>query len=139
MCEKHFRLLQKQVDEAINAATVAASQGGMEICGLLIDNGYFIELIATKNKIKKGGSFAFNTREIRLIQKSASALNHEIIGTFHSHPFYIDEPSESDIKNTLDNSIMLIIDVTGRKVGVWHIKDDNKKRVEFTIIDAGIN
>jgi proteasome lid subunit RPN8/RPN11 len=131
---KKFKLLKEQIEDIINDSAIAASRGGLEICGLLIDNGYFTELVKVNNKIKRGGSFAFYVNEIRLMQKAVRLMGHEIIGTFHSHPLYIDEPSDSDIQNALDDSFMLIIDVTERKIGFWYIKDGNKRRVEFEMI-----
>ena len=83
---------------------------GREICGFLVDNGYFIELIPLQNTQTKGG------------------------GTFHSHPTYLAEPGESDIKFAVDDSLMLVIDVLDKKVGLWSIKDKQKKKLRFTLI-----
>jgi proteasome lid subunit RPN8/RPN11 len=133
---KKLRLLDEQVAAMIEAATVATSDGtaGAEICGLLVDNGYFIELIKVTNKSKRWGSFSFYMNEIKLIEKAVRFMKHEIIGTFHSHPFSTSSPSKSDILNTYDDSFMLIIDVTRKELGFWHIKDGDKIKTEFEVI-----
>jgi len=132
---KKFRLLDEQVVVMIEAATAAVDGvTAAEICGLLVDNGYFIELIEVTNKSKRWGSFSFYVNEIRLIQKAVRFMKHEIIGTFHSHPFGTSSPSKSDILNTHDDSFMLIIDVTRKELGFWYIKDGDKTRAEFELI-----
>jgi hypothetical protein len=45
-------------------AEQAAKNNGEEICGLLVNNGYFFESILAKNKRKTGGGFAFYVNEI---------------------------------------------------------------------------
>lgn len=120
----------------LEAATDAAEKkDGAEICGLLIDNGYFIDLIQVKNKSKRIGSFAFYENEIKLLEKAVHFMKHEIIGTFHSHPFSTNIPSKSDILNTYDDSFMLIIDVIRQDLGFWYIKDQDKTQIEFNILN----
>lgn len=131
---KNFKLLNTQVTVVIESAIIAA-ESDAEICGLLVDNGYFIELIQVKNKSKKIGSFSFYMNEINFIEKAVRYMKHEIIGTFHSHPFSTYYPSKSDILNTYDDSFMLIIDVTRKSLGFWYIKDNGSKKVKFDIIE----
>lgn len=121
----------------IEAATAAAngSVAGAEICGLLVDNGYFIELTQVTNKTKRWGGFSFYAHEIRLIEKAVRFMKHEIIGTFHSHPFSTTLPSTSDILNTHNDSFMLIIDVRRKELGFWYIKDGDNTKTEFEIIN----
>lgn len=126
--------MKKQLNKMINNAVFSANQNGQEICGLLVDNGYFIELIKVNNKIKEGGGFAFYVNEIRFLQKAVNKMDHEIIGTFHSHPAYIAEPGDGDIQNALDDSYMLIIDAMDKEVGLWHIKDQKKRKKQFELI-----
>lgn len=130
----NYKFVGEQLNNIITRASVAAEKGGNEICGLLVNNGYFIEVIETKNKIKRGGGFAFYAREIHYIESAVTILGHEILGTFHSHPMYIAQPSESDIANAVDDSLMLIIDVLDKNVGLWYIKDMKKTPLEMTII-----
>ena len=67
-------------------AAKLAKAGGKELCGLILDNGYFLELVLVRNKSKRSGGFSFNFGEVSAIQKMARLCNHEIVGTFHSHP-----------------------------------------------------
>jgi proteasome lid subunit RPN8/RPN11 len=129
-----YRVLKSQLHKIIREAIEAAKENGSEICGLLVDNGYFIEIIQTRNRIKRGGGYAFYTNEVKSIHAAAKKLGHQIVGTFHSHPLYIASPSESDIENAVDDSIMLIIDVLDKKTGLWHIKNLKKRELGLTLI-----
>ena len=131
---KYYRLLAKDLTSLIEEAGQASQKGGLEICGLLADNGYFIELIRCRNKSKRGGSFSFYQREVAVIERLIDILNHEIIGTFHSHPLAIAEPGDSDLENAFEEEFMLIIDVIGQKAALWHIKGKNKTKVDFELI-----
>lgn len=129
-----YRFLSSKLKILVKDAVQASKEGGHEICGLLVDNGYFIELIQCRNKSRKGGSFAFYQREVSRIQKSAEILNHEIVGTFHSHPFAGAKPGDSDLADAFDEELMLIIDVIDRGVALWHIRDKSKRKVQFELI-----
>lgn len=129
-----FRILKKQLNNMLSQSVSSARKDGSEICGLLIDNGYFIELIRCKNKSKKGGGFQFYFNEINLLKKAVGKLDHEIIGTFHSHPYYLAEPGESDIANALDDSYMLIFDALDKEACLWHIKKLKKRKIKFILI-----
>ena len=112
-----------------------AAKGGMEICGLLIDNGYFIEMIRLKNKSNKVGRFSFFMKEADAIEKACKQLNHKIVGTFHSHPFSIAEPGDSDIAKGFDNEIMLVIDVIGKEAKLWRLSNEKKKKLRFMLLE----
>jgi proteasome lid subunit RPN8/RPN11 len=130
-----LKMLYSSLVFASKQARQAAKDNGREICGLLINNGYFIELVHVRNKCKTGGGFAFYVNEIRAIKKMTLVLNHEIIGTFHSHPVGLAEPGKSDIYYAVNDSLMLIFDVFGKKYALWHIQDKKAKPVQFDIIE----
>ena len=90
-------IVRKDIDRLIRSAKAAANIDGKEICGLLIHNGHFIEVIQTKNKLKRSGSYIFDAREIKQIENATHKLKHEIIGTFHSHPAADATPGARDI------------------------------------------
>lgn len=131
---KTYIFQKKQLNTIIRNALKSAQNGGKEICGLMVDNGFFIEIIQTKNKSKVGGSFSFYVSEIRAIVKAAKRLNHEIIGTFHSHPLWLAEPGDSDISNAVDDSLMLIIDCLDKNSKLWHIKKNKAKEKRMELI-----
>ena len=131
---KRYRLLKSQFDNASRLAGKSAKINGTEICGLLVDNGFFIELVHVRNKSRRGGGFSFYLNEIRAIQKMAKTFDHEILGTFHSHPVGLPEPGKSDRTYALDNSVMLIFDVMGKKAGLWRIKNKKALPLEFDLI-----
>jgi len=87
-----IKIKNKQLRRLIKNAIAASKDDGKEICGLIVDTGYFLELIQVKNKIKSGGGFRFYLPEIKKIEKAVSVINYEIVGTFYSHPFYIAQP-----------------------------------------------
>jgi proteasome lid subunit RPN8/RPN11 len=129
-----YRILNTQLRRTIAEACRLAN-GGMEICGLLIDNGYFIEMIRMRNKSKKPCSFSFYLAEADAIEKACKQLNHEIVGTFHSHPFSMAEPGNSDIAKAFDNEIMLIIDVIKNEAKLWRVSSKRKKELRLTLLE----
>jgi len=130
-----FRMLRSSLERTLRQAKQAAKDNGKEICGLLIDNGYFLELVHVRNKCKTGGGFAFYVNEIRLIKRMVCVFNHEIVGTFHSHPVGLAEPGKSDIYNAVDDSLMLVFDVLGKTCALWHIHGKIATPVKFDPIE----
>jgi proteasome lid subunit RPN8/RPN11 len=128
-----YRILNAQLLRTIAEARQAA-KNGMETCGLLIDNGYFIEIIGLRNKSRKIGEFSFFMKDADAIENACKQLNHEIVGTFHSHPFSMAEPGNSDIDKAFDNEIMLIIDVTEKEAKLWRISNKKKKELQFMLL-----
>jgi proteasome lid subunit RPN8/RPN11 len=128
-----YRILNTQLRRTIAEARQAA-KSGMEICGLLIDNGYFIEIIGLRNKSNKAGKFSFFMKEADAIEKACKQLNHEIVGTFHSHPFSMSEPGNSDIDKAFDNEIVLIIGAIEKKAKLWRISNKKKTELKFMLL-----
>lgn len=130
-----YRLLKSQFEIVSQCARRAASDGGREICGLLVSNGYFLHTVLLTNKTKTGGGFSFYCTEVRKVRRACEILHHEIVGTLHSHPAYIAKPSRSDILNAVDDSLMLVFDVIGKRAGLWHVKNHMCVRRTFTQIE----
>ena len=128
------RILRVDADNILKKAITAANDDGIEICGLLVDNGYFLEIVQTQNECSHGGGFSFCSSEIIDIEKAAKILGHNVVGTFHSHPTYIAIPSQSDIENTPSNSFMLIIDVINEEFRLWYIKNLKITNVKLRFI-----
>jgi len=95
---------------------------GTEICGLIIDTGYHLSLIPTRNVSPRVGSFVLSRPDVRQIAAAAKVLGQEIAGTFHSHPLGVATPGKSDIKNAVDDSLMFIFDCIGKEGRLWKIK-----------------
>jgi proteasome lid subunit RPN8/RPN11 len=134
MSARHARFLRIQLERMQKQATKVAKSGGREICGLIVDNGYFLELVQVRNKSKHGGGFSFYAREVRAVHKMARVCDHEIVGTFHSHPLGLANPGSSDLYNAVDDSMMLIFDVIGGRARLWHIKSKRAIRRRFRLI-----
>ena len=117
-----------------NEAKKLAKLNGREVCGLILDNGSFFELIQTRNKAKRGGGFSFYFGEVRAIRKLSCLRGREIVGTFHSHPVGLPDPGPSDLRHAVDDSLMLIFDVTGRTARLWRVKRESAKRLQFSLI-----
>ena len=129
-----YKIWAAQLNEMIEESQLLASNGGKEICGLLVDNGYFIEMIRLKNKEKKSGGFSFYVKEAEFIEKACKRMNHEIIGTFHSHPYYIAKPGKADIAAAFEIEIMLVIDVMDKNARLWLINNKKLKELQFEMI-----
>jgi proteasome lid subunit RPN8/RPN11 len=132
--KRPLRFLKSQFSTIQAKAKLSALKQEHEICGLILFNGHFFELLQVRNKSKRGGGFSFYYREIRGIEKMARLYNHEIVGTFHSHPAGVATPGPSDLSNAVDDSIMLIYDVTGQSAALWHIKNRKSKRLQFVLL-----
>ncbi|MBN2320819.1 MAG: Mov34/MPN/PAD-1 family protein [Acidobacteria bacterium] len=129
-----FKFLSTQLNNIVKDAQLSVKDSGKEICGFLVDNGYFIEIIKLKNKTKKGGGYSFYLKEADFIEKACTIMNHKIVGTFHSHPYYIAVPGDSDKANAFDNELMLIIDVMGKDIKLWQITNTKEKEIPFELI-----
>ena len=107
---------------------------GHEVCGILIDNGHYIDLLEVKNRARSLGRFVINHRQLDLIEVSAKALKYKVAGTFHSHPASCAKPGESDILGADNGSLMLIIDCIGNEAKLWRIKDNKARLVKFNLM-----
>jgi len=126
--------LKSQFKKIEKDAQKLAKLNGGELCGLILDNGVFCELIQVRNKTKRAGGFSFYFAEVRATRKMAHLVKHEIVGTFHSHPVGLPAPGPSDLHNAVDDSIMLIYDVIGRSARLWYVKDLKARKLEFSLI-----
>jgi len=131
---RRARFLTPQFKRILVEARRLAKLNGIEVCGLILDNGLFLELVQTKNKSRHGGGFSFYFSEVRAIRKLAGLCAHEIVGTFHSHPAGLPEPGPGDLRNAVDDSLMLIFDVLGRSARLWHVKDQRARHARFSLI-----
>jgi len=117
-------IIKKDLTNIIVKARKAARYNGHEICGLLINNGRFLEILETKNVCSEGGHFQFNEKQIIKIKKAVKEIGHEIVGTFHSHPAGVAKPGSGDIDNAVDDSLMLVIDCIGKEARMLRVACD---------------
>ena len=129
-----LKIKNKQLRTLIKNAVAVSKNGGKEICGLIVDTGYFLELIQVRNKIKTDGGFEFYIPEIKRIEKAVSVIGFEIVGTFHSHPFYIAKPGKKDLAGVNSSELMLIIDCMDKEAMLWKVKGRKANRVKFELI-----
>jgi proteasome lid subunit RPN8/RPN11 len=130
------RIEKKDLARTIKKAERAAHSDGREICGLLIDNGHFLEILETSNISQEGGHFQFDAKQIRRIKKAVTEIHHEIVGTFHSHPLAGAKPGSGDINGTVDDSLMLIIDCLHSDAQLWRIKNGKARRLTVQTIEV---
>jgi proteasome lid subunit RPN8/RPN11 len=133
MARRKYRIRKKDIRYLLTKA-VAEAKDAHEICGLLIDNGYFLQLMETRNISKRDGSFLMDGREVRSVNKAAEKLNLDYVGTYHSHICWFAKPGDSDIAGAEDNSLMLIIDNMDKEVKLWRIKNKRAYPLSFEII-----
>lgn len=130
---KRTRFHRSDMRRLISGAA-AFAKDAREICGVLIDNGHFLQIRETRNISKERGSSKFDRRELNSINRAAEKLELKVVGTFHSHPFWFAKPGESDIQGAVDNSLMLIIDGMDKQVGLWRIKNNRGYALTFELI-----
>jgi proteasome lid subunit RPN8/RPN11 len=107
---------------------------GREICGFLIDNGYYLHLWLTRNKRRKPGGFSYYMGEVKELEKITRSLGIEIVGTFHSHPASEAVPGRNDVKYAENDSLMLIFDCIGNQGRLWHVKDGRYREKKMELI-----
>ena len=129
------RLLHTKLVELAAYAALMAKKD-REICGLLIDNGFCFDMLVVPNKSKSIGSFAFDETAVKRIKRAVQLTGNEIIGTFHSHPWSPAKPSKSDIENTLDDSLMMIISVSDQSAKLWYIKNGMASSIQYRTLRA---
>lgn len=126
-----YSVSKNALGSIIDQAVDAANRGGQEICGLLVAHHKTLEPVRLRNKIKRGGGWAFYVGEVRRAVAAARRSDLEIVGTFHSHPLYIAKPGDSDVSGALDDSLMLVIDCMDRRCGLWHIRAGTARPVRL--------
>jgi len=130
---RKWRILEGDLDDAVKRAVLAAARG-REICGLLIDNGYFLELISMRNKSRIPDKCAFYFGEVRTIEKACRKVGHRIIGTFHSFPGSSADIGEQRVENGVDGTLLLVISSTEKKATLWQTEGRQAKQAPFTLL-----
>jgi proteasome lid subunit RPN8/RPN11 len=133
--KNRYAVLKKDIRSLIRRAVDEAKRKGKEICGLIVDSGFCLEFVICKNKSVRPGSFSFYFGEVRSIVEAAKRLGHEVVGTFHSHPLGLDEPGDTDITNAVNDSLILIISCSDRRVALWRIKSGKASKITLLQID----
>lgn len=125
------RFARESLRSVIAEAVEVAAASEREVCGLLVDNGHEIELVRLRNAERRPGGFRFFVRDVREVERAARVLGHAVVGTFHSHPLFLAEPGEGDLRQARNGSLMLIIDCTGRRAMLWRVKGGRARRVPY--------
>ncbi len=126
----------KELSRTIRKAKGLARKESKELCGFLVHNGHFIELIETRNESTEKGHFKINKTQYHRIKKAIKTVHHDLIGSFHSHPVSEAKPGPGDIKGSENNSLMLIIDCIGNEAKLWRIKDKKAREVKYKTIEV---
>ena len=122
----HYSQMLKQ------ACRSARETAGSEICGLIVDTGFHLAFVPTRNASRRVGSFVLSRPDVRRIVAAAKILGQEIVGTFHSHPVGVATPSRTDIMHAVDDSLMFIFDCTDRTGSLWKIKGGRARSLPFS-------
>ncbi len=128
--------LGKELSRTIRKAKRLARKDANELCGFLVHNEHFIELIEAKNKSRKKGHFKINKKQYHRIKTAIKTLRHDLIGSYHSHPVSKAQPGPGDIEGSENNSLMLIIDCIGNEAKLWRIKDKKAREIKYKTIEV---
>jgi len=124
-----------QYSKLLREARYAACQkAGAEICGLIINTGYHLAFVQTRNASRRAGGFVLSSPDVRRIVAATQSLGQEVVGTFHSHPAALPAPGDSDIRHAVDDSLMFIFDCIGRKGRLWKIKKGRARSIKFRFL-----
>jgi len=69
-----------------------------EICGVVVDNGWFLELVRLPNRTRRRGGFRMIHKDLKAVEGAALRLGHCVVGSFHSHPVSLAKPGPGDIE-----------------------------------------
>ena len=130
---RKWRILKGELDDAVRRAVLASARR-REICGLLIDNGYFLKLVFMRNKSRTPHKCAFYFGEVRSIEKACRKLGHRIIGTLHSFPSSPAEIGEGHIENGVEGSLLLVISSTEKSAALWQTENGSAKQAPFVLL-----
>jgi len=130
---RRWRILEGELDDVMRRAVVASARR-REICGLLIDNGYFLELVFMRNKSRTPDKCSFYFGEVRTIEKACRKVGHRIIGTFHSLPSPPREIGDGHIENGVDGSLLLAINPAEKNATLWQTEGGKAKKAQFVLL-----
>ena len=128
------RRIRKTDIRRLMRKAAASAKRYREICGLLIDNGYFLQLREIRNVSRREASFLLGTREVNAVTRAAGKLDMVVVGTFHSHIAWYAKPGEGDINGAEEDSLMLILDPVDKEARLWRIKNGRAYALTFEAI-----
>jgi proteasome lid subunit RPN8/RPN11 len=127
MAEGHLR-------EFLRVAARMA-EGHREICGVVIDNGWTLELVRLPNRTRRRGCFRMVSVDLKDVERAARRLGHRVVGSFHSHPVSVAKPGPGDIRGAEVGSLMLVIDCIGREASLWRVGRNRRAyRVRLVLV-----
>jgi len=115
-----YRIVQRELRDLLRLA-VHLGKDDREICGLIVDNGWSLELVRLPNRTRRRAAFRMTADDIKVVQRAARRLGHQVIGSFHSHPAYFARSGPGDIRDGEIGSLMLVLDCIGRETRLWRI------------------
>jgi proteasome lid subunit RPN8/RPN11 len=126
-----YSFQRKNVREILRSV-VRAKKCLREVCGLLFDNGRYIELVEIENISTDICRFVLAPAAVDASIEESLALGRTFIGTFHSHLASDPVPGDTDIECAL-GEIMLIIDSCDGHMRLWRIERDTAREIAFTV------
>jgi len=130
----HFIDKAQYIDLRNAACACSRDKAGTEIRGLLVHTGHCLSFARTRNSSRRAGGFVLSRMDVRRIVAAAKALDHEVVGTFHSHPLGLAKPGQSDIDHAVDDSLMFIFDCLGKVGRLWRIKRGKAQSLNFRFL-----
>jgi proteasome lid subunit RPN8/RPN11 len=131
-----MHLFDKRQYRALLKEARRNAKDGVEVCGLMVDTRFHISLVPTRNVSRRTGSFVVSVLDVRRIVHASEILGQQVVGTFHSHPIGFAKPGPSDIANTVDGSLMLILDCIVNEGVLWRIKSGRSRRQSFGFVQG---
>jgi proteasome lid subunit RPN8/RPN11 len=131
---QRYGFLKSQLEREIQDA-VDRAEDLQEICGLLFDNGEYLDLVRCTNVSKSPASFELSPAQVERIVRERRSKGRQLVGTFHSHVASEAKPGKSDIRCAL-GALMLIIDVCDESGRLWRICEGQAEELKLTLLDG---
>lgn len=132
--DRPCRIIGEQLRAMIRRAVEVAEPNGREICGLILDNGYLLELLPVKNQTRAPGSFSISWMQWRKARKAARRLGHRVVGTYHSHPVSEAAPGPADLRFAQEGDLMLIFSCWDLEARLWLIRKGEAQPLRFCTV-----
>jgi proteasome lid subunit RPN8/RPN11 len=127
------RIRQLVLDAIVAHARDAAP---LECCGLLVGQGETIaEAVRARNLRNSETAFQVDPAEHFAVLRRTRAEGRTLLGAYHSHPRSPAVPSEKDIREAFDASLLHLIvslmDETSPQIQAYRISSGHVSRVDY--------
>jgi proteasome lid subunit RPN8/RPN11 len=99
----------------------SAARRWREVCGLLVDTGYFLRLVPVMNGTRREGGFLIRRRDLLRVERAARTTGVRVVRAYHSHVVSQARPGDGDPQGGY-RDFMLILDAVDKTARLWRVR-----------------